>query len=117
MHRIEPFLYFNYYKFYFVNSLLLNQRYVLKKRSKVFLIMSIHVDDLVIFLFHIFSGMPESENFAFVLNTLLSDIALYCPTFREEIFEAQTNLLITLCKILEESKAQPTPLAANTRRE
>ena len=65
----------------------------------------------------IFSGIPEAENFAFSFNTLLSDVALYCPTYREEIFEAQTNLLITLCKILEESKAQQGPLAANTRRE
>ena len=49
-----------------------------------------------------FSEIPVAENFAFSFNTLLSDVAKCCPSFREGIFEAQTELLVTLAKQVED---------------
>ena len=50
----------------------------------------------------IFLEIPVAENFAFSFNTLLSDVAKCCPSFREGIFEAQTELLVTLAKQVED---------------
>ena len=61
--------------------------------------------------------MPDAENFSFVFNTLLSDVAVSCPKYREQIFEVQVELLETLCDILEDIQKQEKPVAHNNRRE
>ena len=49
------------------------------------------------------SGIPTAENFSFTFNTLLSDVASLCPEYRDEIFLAQTDLLLSLANEVREA--------------
>jgi hypothetical protein len=60
--------------------------------------------------------MPDAENFSFVFNTLLSDIAVCCPEYRERILQAQIGMLETLVGIIEDNQKQERPVAHNNRR-
>ena len=59
-------------------------------------------------------GIPEAENFAFSFNTLLSDIAVKFPEYRQQIFSSQLKLLNILCNSLKQCVDQNTQLAHNT---
>ena len=59
-------------------------------------------------------GIPEAENFAFTFNTLLSDIAVKFPEYRQQIFSSQLTLLNILCNSLNQCMDQNTQLAHNT---
>ena len=59
-------------------------------------------------------GIPEAENFAFTFNTLLSDIAVKFPEYRQQIFSSQLTLLNILCNSLQQCMDQNTQLAHNT---
>lgn len=48
--------------------------------------------------------IPTPEKFSFCLNTLLSDIALCFPTYRDEIIQTQVEVLSTLSNLIRSSK-------------
>lgn len=48
-----------------------------------------------------FPEIPMAEIFAFSFNSLLSDVAKCCPAFRQNVFEAQTELLQTLIAAID----------------
>eukprot|EP00095_Tigriopus_kingsejongensis_P007429 maker-scaffold443_size169656-snap-gene-0.12 protein:Tk07429 transcript:maker-scaffold443_size169656-snap-gene-0.12-mRNA-1 annotation:"phosphatidylinositol 4-kinase alpha isoform x1" len=60
--------------------------------------------------------IPECEGFSFSLNTLLCDIAVTCPKYREAIFQIQTDMFLTLCQMIDDAQtSSEKPLATNTR--
>eukprot|EP00094_Tigriopus_californicus_P003842 TCALIF_03698-PA protein Name:"Similar to PI4KA Phosphatidylinositol 4-kinase alpha (Homo sapiens)" AED:0.07 eAED:0.07 QI:1/0.8/0.75/0.93/0.86/0.93/16/174/2161 len=60
--------------------------------------------------------IPASESFCFAFNTMLSDVAVLCPLYQADIFQAQTELFLELCGQLAEARsASDKPLAHNTR--
>lgn len=62
--------------------------------------------------------IPVSENFSFCLNTLLSDVAVVCPRYREEIFEAQVSQFQELANMIEKCMtSSENPVAQNTKSE
>ena len=59
--------------------------------------------------------IPAAENFAFALNTLLSDVAVTLPSSREAVFAAQVDLFLSLASAVRELKEQREPLPQNTK--
>lgn len=48
--------------------------------------------------------IPVAEKFSFCLNTLLSDIAVYCPQYKDDIIQSQVEILGVLTNMVKTSK-------------
>ncbi len=48
-----------------------------------------------------FSEIPEAENFSFVFNTLLCDVAVQCKDHRNQMISAQVNLMEKIASTIE----------------
>ena len=57
--------------------------------------------------------MPVAERFAFVVTTLLTDVAANCESVREEVLNTQVEVLSALTNVIIRATREDSLLSAN----